>query len=69
MQKASDLISCVAQKEGISVEACTNEIKLAIEHAKNNPDPECQNEFYKLFPNKTPSPEEFIFTMIQHVKK
>ena len=43
-------------------------MEIAIEDAKNNPEPEKRAEFRKLFGDRTPTPEEFIFTVAKKVK-
>lgn len=50
----------VARLRGVSVAEVREEMQLAIEEARNNPDAEKQAEFQRLFGNKTPTPEEFI---------
>lgn len=50
----------VARLRGISVSEVREELEIAIEEARNNPDPDAQAEFHRLFGNKTPTPEEFL---------
>lgn len=59
-KKMNNVLKTVAQQNGISVNECRHEMELAIEDARNNPDPEIQAYFIKLFGNRTPTPEEFI---------
>lgn len=56
-------LKAIARQKGISVAEVTREIEFSIENAKNNPDPEKQAEFKKLFGNRTPTPEEFIYAV------
>lgn len=50
----------VARLHGVSVAEIREQMELAIESARSNPDPQKQAEFQKLFGNRTPTPEEFI---------
>ena len=50
----------VARIHGISVSEVKEQMQIAIDEAMNNPDPEKQAEFQRLFGNRTPTPEEFI---------
>jgi hypothetical protein len=50
----------VARIHGISVSEVKKQMQVAIDEARNNPDPEKQAEFQRLFGNRTPTPEEFI---------
>uniref|UniRef100_UPI003FF03AF4 sporulation initiation factor Spo0A C-terminal domain-containing protein n=1 Tax=Anaerobutyricum hallii TaxID=39488 RepID=UPI003FF03AF4 len=54
------LFKKVARLHGVSVSEVREQMELAIENARNNPDPQKQAEFQKLFGNRTPTPEEFI---------
>lgn len=64
-----NIIEMVAQQKGVSVEEVRQEMKLAIEEARNNPDLEKQANFKKLFGNNIPTPEEFISTMAKQAVK
>lgn len=44
-------------------------MELSIAEAQNNPDPEKQAEFKRLFACKTPTPEEFIMKVFREVTK
>ncbi|EQE85597.1 hypothetical protein ACWJU0_13345 [Clostridioides difficile] len=44
-------------------------MEISIEDAKNNPDPEKQAEFKKLFGDRTPTPEEFIYKVTKKLKQ
>lgn len=50
----------IAISEGVSVADIRREMMISIEDARNNPDPNVQAEFTKLFGNATPTPEEFV---------
>ena len=50
----------VARIHGISVSEVKKQMQVAIDEARNNPDPEQQAEFQRLFGHRTPTPEEFI---------
>jgi len=65
---AKAIFKAIARQEGIPVSEVVREMEIAIEDAKNNPEPEKRAEFKKLFGDKTPSPEEFIFTVAKKVK-
>lgn len=54
------ILKQVARLRGVSVSEVREELKIAIEEARNNPDPDAQAEFYRLFGNMTPTPEEFL---------
>lgn len=55
------IFKAIARQEGVSVAEVIGEMEFSIEDAKNNPDPEKQAEFKKLFGDRTPTPEEFIY--------
>jgi len=65
---AKDLLKVVARKYGVSVAQVRAEMQTTIEEARNNPDPEKQAEFRKYFGDRTPTPEEFIYTMTKKIK-
>ena len=54
------ILKQVARLRGISVSEVREELEIAIEEARNNPDPDAQAEFHRLFGNKTSTPEEFL---------
>lgn len=54
------ILKQVARLRGISVSEVREELEIAIEEARNNPDPDAQAEFHRLSGNKTPTPEEFL---------
>lgn len=63
-----DLLKIIARKHGISVAEVRAEMQATIDEARNNPDPEKQAEFRKYFGDKTPTPEEFIYTVTKKLK-
>lgn len=58
----------IARLHGVSVAEVREEMELAIESARNNPDPKKQAKFQKLFGDRTPTPEEFICVVSKSVK-
>ncbi len=62
------IFKAIARKEGISVAEVIREMEFSIEDARNNPDPEKQAEFKKLFGEKTPTPEEFVYTVAKRLR-
>ena len=44
------------------------DIEATIDEAKTSTDPEVQANFRKLFGNKRPTPEEYIYTMTTKIK-
>ena len=65
---AKAIFKAIARQEGVPVSEVVREMEIAIEDAKNNPEPEKRAEFRKLFGDRTPTPEEFIFTVAKKVK-
>lgn len=55
-----DVIEMVAKQHGVSKAEVMREMELAIESARENPDPDAQAYFTELFGDRTPTPEEFI---------
>lgn len=64
-----DLLRTIARTHGISVAEVRAEMQATIDEARNNPDPEKQAEFRKYFGNRTPTPEEFIYTMTKKLNR
>lgn len=64
-----DLLKTIARTHGISVAEVRAEMQATIDEARNNPDPEKQAEFRKYFGNRTPTPEEFIYTMTKKLNR
>lgn len=65
---AKAIFKAIARQEGVPVSEVVREMEIAIEDAKNTPEPEKRAEFRKLFGDRTPTPEEFIFTVAKKVK-
>lgn len=63
-----DLLKVIARQHGISVAEVRTEMQRTIDEARNNPDPEKQAEFRKYFGDRTPTPEEFIYTVTKKLK-
>ncbi|SHK78594.1 hypothetical protein [Hespellia stercorisuis] len=64
-----NVLEAVAKQHGVSVAEVRREMELSIAEAKNNPDPEKQAEFKRLFGDKTPTPEEFIMKISREASK
>ncbi|HBL6275285.1 TPA: hypothetical protein LR738_000501 [Clostridioides difficile] len=64
-----DLLKTIARQHGVSVSEVRAEMQTTIEDARNNPDPEKQAEFSKYFGSRTPTPEEFIYTMTKKLNR
>lgn len=62
------IFKAIARQEGVSVAEIIREMEFPIEDAKNNPDPQKQAEFKKLFGDRTPTPEEFVYTVVKKLK-
>ncbi|EQE40713.1 hypothetical protein QGQ_3762 [Clostridioides difficile 342] len=62
------IFKAIARQEGVSVAEVIREMEFSIEDAKNNLDPEKQTEFKRLFGNRTPTPEEFVYTVAKKLK-
>lgn len=57
---AKYILKRLAKVQGVPVSEVRQEMESAIENSLNNPDPEVQAEFRRIFGKKTPTPEEFI---------
>lgn len=64
-----DLLKVIARQDGISVAEVRAEMQATIDEARNNPDPEKQAEFSRYFGDRTPTPEEFIYTMTKKLNR
>lgn len=62
------IFKAIARQEGVSVAEVIREMEFSIEDAKNNPDPEKQAEFKRLFGDRTPTPKEFVYTVAKKLK-
>ncbi|MDN9572385.1 hypothetical protein KLL42_05785 [Clostridioides difficile] len=63
-----EIFKTIARQEGVSVAEVIRKMEFSIEDAKNNPDPEKQAEFKRLFGDRTPTPEEFVYTFTKNLK-
>ena len=70
LSKAIKSFEMIAAVEGISVAEVREQIRLAIEQAVNDPDPEVRKhrELIKS-KNDVPTPEEFVVYMVREVKR
>lgn len=65
-----DTIKDIAKREGMSVNEVRNHYQQIIDEIRCSDDnPEAQKLYFKLFGNKTPSPEEFIYVLSKQTGK
>lgn len=57
-----------AKAGGVSLADVRDDIETTIDEAMTSTDPEVQANFRKLFGNKRPTPEEYIYTMTSKIK-
>ena len=65
-QCVKDSLKILAKQRGISVKELKIEIEETIEEARTSDDPEQQRLYQKVFGNKTPTPEEFIYKLSKY---
>ena len=65
-----NVISQVAQQHRTTPDEVRKEMAFAIQEGFNNPDPEVQTMWKRLFPDgKQPTPEQFIKVLAGEVKR
>lgn len=57
-----------AKADGASLTDIRTDIEATIDEAMTSTDPEVQANFRKLFRNKRPTPEEYIYTITKKTK-
>lgn len=69
--RTNKLIKLVAKEFKVSPKEVEEEMKIAIEAGRNNPDPEAQENWKRMFGDndRTPSIEEFIYVMMKELNR
>ena len=67
--KQKNIVAIVAEQYGESEQECRLAMEQAIEDMQYSDDPEERAEFIRLFGNKTPSVEEFVYKTTIDIRK
>lgn len=62
------ILQARAKARGVSLSEFRAEIQENIDNTMNSKDPVIQKRFKKYFGNRTPTPEEYIYTITKKVK-
>lgn len=62
------MLKTAAKADGASLADIRTDIEATIDEAMTSTDPEVQANFRKLFRNKRPTPEEYIYTITKKTK-
>lgn len=62
------MLKTSAKADGASLADIRTDIEATIDEAMTSTDPEVQANFRKLFRNKRPTPEEYIYTITKKTK-
>lgn len=68
-KEEKNILKMIAKREGISVAEVREQMELAIDEAYQSDDPKVQKDLKKLFGNRRPTPEEFIYKMSKKLIK
>lgn len=68
-QYVKDALKLIARREGISVREVRENMQATIEEEQFSDDPQVRENFERLFGKKTPTPEEYIYTLSKQTGK